>query len=111
MIALETFAPSVAFALAAVMLIALVRWKWRRQARPGYAPLWAWAYVLLIVAGLTVCGVVIHGIVGTGRHRKTRQRPAQLWFPASWSQPWAEPLRGSPPPVTSAPGGGPYCDR
>ena len=74
-----TFLPSALFALAALTLVLVVRATRKRRLKPGYAPLWALVYVLLIVAAATVCGVVVHSLVGTGRHRKVRRRPEWLW--------------------------------
>jgi Dolichyl-phosphate-mannose-protein mannosyltransferase len=74
-----TFVPSAVFALASVVLVLLVNWTRRRRRRPGYAPLWALAYVVLIVVVATVCGVVVYTFLGTGRHRKARMiRTARL---------------------------------
>jgi hypothetical protein len=90
-----TFLPSAVFALATAVLVLSVTWTRKRRLRPGYAPLWARGYVLSIIAVATVCGVVVHGFVGTGRHRKVR-RPAWLRLAAS-TRPWREqPL----PPAT-----------
>lgn len=66
MIVAETFAPSVAYLMAAVGTIATVRWTWHRKAKPGYVPLWARAYVLAILAVVTCCGLVL---MATGRFR------------------------------------------
>jgi hypothetical protein len=79
-----TFVPSVAFTVVGVLAVAASVWVRRRRARPGYAPLWAWAYVLAIVAGLTVCGVTLmangrlrQAFTGSGRHRRPREARAQ----------------------------------
>ena len=64
-----TFLPSVVFVLAAAVLVVCVSWTRRRRRQPGYAPLWALAYVMLLAAAATVRGMVAYGLVGTGKHR------------------------------------------
>ena len=102
-----TFLPSAVFALASVALVLLVNWTRRRRRRPGYAPLWAFAYVLLIVGVAAICGVVVYTFLGTGRHRKARMsRSARLSASAHPHQtrqrdpriPWD---LAQPPPATA----------
>lgn len=69
-----TFAPSLTFAVLALILVSYVTWRRRRQQRPGYAPLWAHAYVLSIAAAATIAGLVIYAAGGfrhQGKHRLT----------------------------------------
>ena len=67
MIVAETFAPSLLYLAAGVILIAGVRWTRQRRARWPYTPpLWVRAYgILLITAAL-----IAYATLGTGKHRK-----------------------------------------
>lgn len=52
-------------------VVAVARWARERKAKPGYAPLWALVYVLLIIAVLTVCSVFTVAL-RSPRHRAAR---------------------------------------